>query len=67
MLACGDAIAFVRESMQTKEGLTKKYTFSGSFYFERMKQNNLYITDVSTIRQKVEAANMADVFAKPLG
>jgi len=64
-LACGDAIAHVRERMQSKEGLTKKFTFSGSVYFERMKQNNLYTTDITAIQQRVEAANMKDIFAKP--
>lgn len=64
-LACGDAIAHVRERMQTKEGLTQKYTFSGSVYFERMKQKNLYTTDITAIQQRVEAAKMKDIFAKP--
>ncbi|MDR3565637.1 MAG: FAD-dependent oxidoreductase [Negativicutes bacterium] len=66
-LACGDAIAHVREQMQTKEGLTKKYTFSGSVYFESMKKKNLYTTDVNAIKQKVEEAKMTNIFATPLG
>jgi hypothetical protein len=65
-LACGDAIAHVREKMQTKEGLTKKYTFSGSVYFESMKQKNLYTTDIDAIRKRVEQANMTDIFARPV-
>ena len=28
-LACGDAVSYVREEMETSEGLTKKYTFWG--------------------------------------
>ena len=35
--AVGDAIAFVREQMETEEGMGKKYTFSGSVLFERMQ------------------------------
>lgn len=66
-LAVGDAIAFVRESMKTKDGLTKKYTFSGSIYFERMKQKNLYITDVKAIGEKVEKAGLTGVFSRTLG
>jgi folate-dependent tRNA-U54 methylase TrmFO/GidA len=65
-LACGDAIAFVRSQMQTKEGLTKKYTFSGSVYFDRMKQLNLYTTDIAAIKARVEQAGMAGFFARPL-
>ncbi|QDR79828.1 FAD-dependent oxidoreductase [Sporomusa termitida] len=62
-LACGDAIAHVNEKMQTPEGLTKKYTFSGSVYFESMKKKNLYSTDVAAIRQKVMKTNMGGIFA----
>ena len=65
-LACGDVVAFVREEMQTREGLTKKYTFSGSVYFERMKNNNLYLTDTKQITEKVVQANMAGFFARQL-
>ncbi len=65
-LACGDAIAFVRNQMQTKEGLTKKYTFSGSVYFEHMKQLNLYTTDVAAIKARVEQAGMTGFFARAL-
>lgn len=65
-LSCGDAIAFVKESMQTEEGLTKKYTFSGSVYFERMKRLNLYTTDIKEIQDRVEKAGMTNVFAKPV-
>ncbi|MDT8902008.1 FAD-dependent oxidoreductase [Anaeroselena agilis] len=66
-LACGDAIAHVRASMQTKEGLAKKYTFSGSVYFERMKEKNLYTTDVAAIQKRVADAGMTEFFAKALG
>ena len=37
-LCIGDAIRHVREEMQTEKGLGLKYTFSGSVYFERMKE-----------------------------
>lgn len=66
-LACGDAVAFVREQMQTKAGLAKKYTFSGSVYFERMKQQGLYTTDLSAIQARVEKAGMSGIFARKLG
>ncbi|WP_245867941.1 Methylenetetrahydrofolate--tRNA-(uracil-5-)-methyltransferase TrmFO [Sporomusa silvacetica DSM 10669] len=63
-LACGDAIAYVNEKMQTKAGLTKKYTFSGSVYFERMKNKNLYSTNVEEIKKKVTQTNMRGIFAE---
>lgn len=61
-LACGDAVAYVREAMQTAEGLTKKYTFSGSVYFTRMKKKNLYTTDIPTIKKRVEKTGMTNFF-----
>ncbi len=63
-LAVGDAIAYVREQMQTEEGLMQKYTFSGSVYFERMKELGLYTTDVNAIRERVKEAGLSNVFAQ---
>ncbi|MEW6244966.1 MAG: FAD-dependent oxidoreductase [Bacillota bacterium] len=63
-LAVGDAIAFVREEMATKEGLRNKYTFSGSVYFQRMKQLGLYTTDIEEISRRVKEAGVAGVFAR---
>jgi Glucose inhibited division protein A len=65
-LASGDAIAYVNREMQSPGGLTKKYTFSGSVYFESMKSKNLYTTDIATIQARVAAANAKNVFAKSL-
>jgi hypothetical protein len=50
--------------MQTEEGLMQKYTFSGSVYFERMKELGLYSTDVSAIQERVKEAGLSDVFAQ---
>lgn len=61
-LAVGDAIAYVNEQMKTEEGISKKYTFSGSVYFERMKNLGLYTTDVNEIRERVEKAGMLNFF-----
>lgn len=44
-LAIGDAIAHVNEMMETPEGLTKKYTFSGAGYFARMVEKGLYTAE----------------------
>ncbi len=63
-LAVGDAIAFVREQMQTEEGLSLKYTFSGSVLFERMKKRGTYTTDIGEIRRRVEAVGLSNVFKR---
>lgn len=65
-LAIGEAIAHVRESIVTKEGISKKYTFSGSVLFDHLKAKNMYTTDVAAIQKNVEAAGMTGFFAKPV-
>lgn len=61
-LAIGDAIAHVNRQMRTEEGLSMKYTFSGSVYFQRMKEKDLYTIDLEQIRARVERAGMTDIF-----
>ncbi len=61
-LAVGDAIKYVGEQMKTEEGLKRKYTFSGSVYFNRMKEKSLYTTDIRKIQTKVEECNMKNIF-----
>lgn len=62
-LAIGDAIAYVREESKTELGLSKKYTFSGSVYFERMKKLGLYTTNIEEISQRVEACGLSNIFS----
>lgn len=61
-LAVGDAIQFVRKEMREDGRLDRKYTFSGSVFFDRMKSLGLYTTDVDNIRRRVEQSGMAGVF-----
>jgi len=61
-LAIGDAIAHVNEKMKTEQGITKKYTFSGSVYFERMKEKGLYTTNIGEIRDRVEKAGLTGIY-----
>jgi hypothetical protein len=63
-LAVGDAISHVRAQMETEEGLGYKFTFSGSVYFDRMKQKGLYTTDVKEIQKRVDQAGLAGVFGR---
>jgi hypothetical protein len=62
-LAVGDFIAYSGEAMQTEAGRKQKYTFSGSVYFERMQQRDLYTTDHWAVKDRVAAAGMSGVFA----
>jgi len=61
-LAIGDAIAHVNEQMKTEKGITKKYTFSGSIYFERMQEKGLYTTNMDEIKGKVEKAGLTGIY-----
>ncbi len=65
-LAIGEAIAYVREQMATERGLGLKFTFSGSVLFERMRELNLYSTDIKKIHDRVTALGLKDVFTKNL-
>lgn len=65
-LAVGDAISHVNEQMKTEKGLGLKFTFSGSVYFDRMKEKNLYSTDIDAIRKRVDAAGLTGVMAQKL-
>ncbi len=62
--AVGEAIAYVREEMQTEEGLTKKFTFAGSVLFDRIQELDLYATDVAAIAHRVETSGSSAVFAR---
>lgn len=61
-LACGDIISFMHREMKKPEGLGKKYTFSGSVYFNRMLKLGLYTTDVSEVRSRVASTGLTDIF-----
>lgn len=62
-LAIGEAIAYVEEQMKTEEGLGKKYTFSGSVLFDRMKDLALYTTNIHEIENKVEELGLKNIFS----
>lgn len=61
--AIGEAIAYVNEKMKTEEGLGKKYTFSGSVFFEHMKETGLYRMDLDEIKAVIKAEGLEDIFA----
>lgn len=63
-LAVGDALIYVQEEMEREEGLGYKYTFSGSIYFERMKQKGLYLIDKKEIEKRVDEARLTGIFLK---
>lgn len=64
--AVGDFISYTGRQLKTREGRSKKYTFSGSVYFERMKQKRFYTIDKKEIVKRVKEAKMNGVFARKL-
>jgi hypothetical protein len=62
-LAIGDAIRHVRVRMREHGELAKKFTFSGSVYFERMKAKELYSTNLYHIAERVDRAGLRGIFS----
>lgn len=62
-ISIGDAISHVRTRMEAGDGLGYKFTFSGSIYFERLKEKGLYSTDRKEIERRVGTAGLAGVFS----
>lgn len=60
--AVGDAVAYAKAQMENDKGRTQKYTFSGSVYFERMKEKGLYSIDEKEIQRRVEDAGLTGIF-----
>lgn len=58
----GEAIAFTNEQLNTEEGLSKKYTVSGSILFDRLKSLNLYTTDIEEIKLRIKELKLEHIF-----
>lgn len=65
-LAIGEAIAWVKEQMETEEGMKKKYTFSGSILFQHLQELDLYNTDKDAVVKRVADADLSEVFAEKI-
>ncbi|AIF51561.1 hypothetical protein UFO1_2014 [Pelosinus sp. UFO1] len=61
-LVSGDFIHFVHEQMKTEAGLSMRYSFSGSVYFERMKNLSLYSINRTEINERVTRAGLNDIY-----
>lgn len=58
----GDFISHVMDEMKKDKGRAKKYTFSGSDYFNRMKELGMYDISKDTIVHRVEKADFDNIF-----
>lgn len=59
---CGDLIAYANEMVKTQEGRKNRYTFSGSKYFERMREKGLYTTDPEVIQQRISRMGLMGIY-----
>ncbi|MHB8986270.1 MAG: FAD-dependent oxidoreductase [Eubacteriales bacterium] len=65
-LACGDIISFMHQEMKKPDGMKKKFTFSGSVYFNRMQELGLYSSDPAEVRRRVERTGLTGVFSRKI-
>ncbi|MGL4990245.1 MAG: FAD-dependent oxidoreductase [Sarcina sp.] len=61
-LAIGDIISFANENIKSRNGRMSRYTFAGSIFFNRMKERNLYTTDIIEIQNRIEKVSLTNVF-----
>ncbi len=61
-LAVGDILEFSAMVLEDEAALTRRFTFAGGEYFERMKEKGLYGTDSKKIRKKVENLGLLNVY-----
>lgn len=61
--ATGEFIAFVHERMKEPGGMNIRYTFSGSVYFQRMKELGYYSVDRREIEKRIEKGSMAHIYS----
>ncbi len=64
--AVGEFVHFTGREVQRLEGRAQKFTFSGAIFFERMRDLNLYTTDVAIVRQRVQQVGWENFFNRPL-
>lgn len=65
-LAVGDLISYENSRIKTEEGRKTRYTFAGSDYFQRMKELNLYTTNVESIKKKIKRMDLLNIFDEKL-
>lgn len=65
-IAIGDIITYSNEKARTRDGRKDRYTFAGAGYFKRMKDLNLYTTNIDEIQKRIKKYNLDNIFDKKL-
>ena len=63
-IAVGDLISYANEMLETENGLMIRYTFAGAEYFARMKEKNLYTTDIGEIKKRVSRYDLQGIYSQ---
>ena len=63
-LAIGELLAFANEALAREDGLSRRFTFAGGEFFERMKELGLYRMEPKEVRKAVEAEDLMDIYNK---
>lgn len=63
-IAVGDLISYANEMLETENGLMTRYTFAGAEYFARMKEKNLYTTDIDEIKKRVARYDLQGIYSQ---
>ncbi len=63
-LAVGNIIRYSHRQFIDEKIYGERYTFAGGVFFERMKELDLYSTDISTLSGRVERQDLSDLFQK---
>jgi hypothetical protein len=61
-LSIGDLIEFSNEVVINERDTSRRFTFAGGEYFQRMKSKGIYTTDKEKIRREVEAEGLLDIY-----
>lgn len=63
-LAIGELIAFANEALMEEGSLSRRFTFAGGEFFERMKARGLYRMEPKEVKKAVDAENLLDIYNK---
>ncbi len=64
--AIGDLLSYENQMTSTVEGRRQRHTFAGAGYFQRMKEMNLYSTDIEEISNRIKKSNLENIFSTAL-
>lgn len=62
-IAIGNIISYANDKIDSRKGRMDRYTFAGSIFFDRMKENKLYTTNINDIKERVSKLNLDDIFS----